>query len=105
MLNLTPRSLSIFGRADATTKQVLLLTLKPIYLLSDAMPDRVFSFECERIRGFQIGSPDTLGRVIKLYLFDNNDRQIEMWILFHKKENRPSQEDINYLIKSFKKVP
>lgn len=102
ILNLTPRDLRLsFSRRKMVSSSVLLV-LKPIWT-GDANGG-LYSFQTERLRGFQQGDP-TRDKTVTIDAFDANDHEIEMSIGRAQGVSQDvTQSELNRIIYSFRPI-
>lgn len=103
--NITPQDVTFSDSKSVTLAKSNLLLLKAISVPKGVR--RVYSFEHEGIKGFQIGTVNE-NMLINLYIFDQADR--EYWIMIGCRTNSPpavplTQADINTIITTFSSKP
>jgi len=102
ILNLTPKSVSLWMSSREATGTAILLQLKPIYTRN--AETGLFSVQTSRYRGYQRGDPRRVGYV-DLLVYDDQDHDFRF--LFETAPGKPliTQPDINRILDTLKPVP
>ena len=89
----TGAEVSLLQSTMKNTRAMMLLMLKPAYSKATV----IYSLSAGRLHGFQIGDP---GTAIRLLLFDDKDRELQLWISGSKTGPRLTQEQVNGIVAS-----
>lgn len=100
VLNAQPSEISLFHSTKRNVRVNLLLAMKGIQIRDGV--SAIYSVAGGSVRGFQFGDPQKLPTSIRLLLFDDHDRALELVLRGPKTGNRPAvtQEQINAIIAS-----
>jgi hypothetical protein len=99
----TPRDLRLFSSPRETVAQSVLLTLKPMSVMT--AKSGLYSFQSRWLRGFEEGKPGQANPVA-IDAFDEKDREIDILIGTQLHTNGTvSQADINRVLFSLRPVP
>jgi hypothetical protein len=98
-LSILPSEVSVFDSTEELVIEILLLSYKGI-LVSSTAESGLYYFKTNESYGIQCGTPSKSER-ITLSLFNDSDEAIQL--LITNKNNQITQEDINNILKSFKK--
>lgn len=97
-----PKRLRLMDGWRGMMREVILTSAKMAHMGSDSIG--VFSFEGPNGRGFQIGDP-ALSSVVKVHLFDANDRHTELSIRRYSDSTTLQQSEIDYIVRSIRPAP
>ena len=89
----TGDEVSLLQPTIKNTRAMMLLMLKPIHSKATV----IYSLSAGRLHGFQIGDPAT---PIQLLLFDDKDRELQLWIRGPKTGPALTQEQVNGIVAS-----
>lgn len=78
------------------------LNTKWMYILPIKDLEKIYFFETETSRGFQVGEPST-NKYIRLYIFPNSGQEFEIGIS-SREIGRITQNDVDMIITSFHKI-
>jgi hypothetical protein len=98
ILNATPQSLRAFGPEDEAARRTILLFIKGI-AFGPGLDSGAYTFELPDKRGFQIGNPQSSGRV-DLEVFDSAGHHVEFSCGSNNRTLRYSQPELNRILTS-----
>jgi hypothetical protein len=78
------------------------LNTKWMYMLPIKNLEKIYYFETETCRGFQVGEPST-NQFTRLYIFPNSGQEFQIGIS-SREIGRITQEDVDMIIRSFHKI-
>lgn len=96
ILNTTPQSLRPFGPEDEAARRTILLLIKGI-AFGPGLDSGAYTFELPDKRGFQVGNPQSSGRV-DLEVFDSAGHHIEFVCGSTNPTFRYSQPELNRIL-------
>jgi hypothetical protein len=101
-LNVTPGDLRVFSSRQKMVATSLLISLKQIKM--SRVAGRVYSFQTNSIRGFQVGDP-LHDKTVVIEAFDAQDHRIQLFIGAKANTSpKPTQADINRILYSLRSV-
>jgi hypothetical protein len=102
VLNLTPRDLHLSISRQKMVSSSVLLMLKPMW--TGTLPDGLYSFQTESLRGFQQGDP-TRDKTVTINAFDAHDDEIELSIGRARGASQGvTQSELNRIIYSLRPI-
>jgi hypothetical protein len=91
----TDADISLLHSNQSNKRAMLLLALKPT-----PKATVIYELPAGRLHGFQIGDPQVAGTMVRLLLFDDKDRELQVWIRGPKTGPGLTQEQINGIVAS-----
>ena len=102
ILYLTPGDLRLFSSRQEMVASSVLLMMKPTW--AKGKKGGLYSFQTERIRGFQDGDPAY--KRVMIYAFDAQDHEIQLVIASGQAANQNfTQSEVNRIVHSLHAVP
>jgi hypothetical protein len=98
VLNMTPQMLRPFGPKDEAARRIVLLLIKG-GAFGPGLDSGAYTFELPDKRGFQIGNPQSSGRV-DLEVFDSSGHQLEFVCGSTNANFRYAQPELNRILTS-----